>query len=457
MKAFLVGGTNSGSGKTTVTLGLLRAYARRGLRVQPYKVGPDYIDTGWHSAVTGVASRNLDVFMLSDNAIQRVFHHHAAKADLSIIEGVMGLFDGFGVDPLYCSSAGIAKQLGCPIILIVDGKAVSTSAAATVLGFKLFQPGVQIAGVILNRVNTDTHYAMLKQAIELHCQIPVLGRIPVMKEINLPSRHLGLVTAHEQANLDLQWDQLADVIETHIDLDRLAAIAELSDRAEQTSALIPDSLMGSGVGLTLALAEDEAFNFYYQDNLDLISATGVEIIRFSPLRDAVIPDCDMIYLGGGYPEIHAEILSQNTTMRASILQAHDRGVPIYAECGGLMYLGGSLTTASGDSYSMVGIFPGESKMTGSLKRFGYCQAKAEQPTLLAKTGDLIRGHEFHYSDFHADLPTVFRFSKERDGVEMSHWFGGYQSGNTLASYLHVHFLQNPTMLLHWFERARSVQ
>jgi cobyrinic acid a,c-diamide synthase len=457
MKAFLVGGTNSGSGKTTVTLGLLRAYARRGLRVQPYKVGPDYIDTGWHSAVTGVASRNLDAFMLPHDAIQRIFHHHAAKADLSIIEGVMGLFDGFGVDPLYCSSAGIAKQLDCPIILIVDGKAVSTSAAATVLGFKLFQPDVQIAGVILNRVNTDTHYAMLKQAIEQYCQIPVLGRVPVMNAIALPSRHLGLVTAHEQADLDLQWDQLADVIETHIDLDRLAAIAELSDRAEQTSALIPDSLMGSGVGLTLALAEDEAFNFYYQDNLDLISATGVEIIRFSPLRDAVIPDCDMIYLGGGYPEIHAEILSQNTTMRASILQAHDRGVPIYAECGGLMYLGGSLTTASGDSYSMVGIFPGESKMTGALKRFGYCQATAEQPTLLAKTGDVIRGHEFHYSDFHTDQPTVFRFAKERDGVEMNHWLGGYQVGNTLASYLHVHFLQNPAMLLHWFERARSVQ
>ena len=457
MKAFLVGGTNSGSGKTTVTLGLLRAYARRGIRVQPYKVGPDYIDTGWHSAVTGVASRNLDAFMLSHDAIQRIFHHHAGKADLSIIEGVMGLFDGFGVDPLYCSSAGIAKQLDCPIILIIDGKAVSTSAAATVLGFKLFQPEVQIAGVILNRVNTDTHYAMLKQAIEQYCQIPVLGRVPVMKEINLPSRHLGLVTAHEQANLDIQWDQLADVIETHIDLDRLAAIAELSDLPEPPPALIPDLLVGSGAGLTLALAEDEAFNFYYQDNLDLISATGVEIIRFSPLGDAVIPDCDMIYLGGGYPEIHAEILSQNTTMRASILQAHDRGVPIYAECGGLMYLGGSLTTASGDSYSMVGIFPGESKMTGSLKRFGYCQAKAEQPTLLAKTGDVIRGHEFHYSDFHADLPTVFRFSKERDGVEMSHWFGGYQSGNTLASYLHVHFLQNPAMLLHWFERARSVQ
>ncbi len=447
MKAFLVGGTSSGSGKTTITLGLLRAYARRGLRVQPYKVGPDYIDTGWHSKVTGVASRNLDAFMLPESAIQRLFQYHTAKADIAIIEGVMGLFDGFGVDPLYCSSAGMAKQLGCPVILIVDGKAVSTSAAATVLGFKLFEPSVQIAGVILNNVNTDTHFAMLKDAIELYCKIPVLGRVPVIKEINLPSRHLGLVTAHEEVEFDLKWDQLADAIEQHIDLDRLAEIAELPDLPEKPTSLAPDSLIGAGTGLTLALAEDEAFNFYYQDNLELLEAAGVEIIRFSPLRDVLVPACDMIYLGGGYPEIHAETLSNND----------QRGIPIYAECGGLMYLGGSLTTASGDSYPMVGIFPGQSKMTSSLKRFGYCQAKAEQRTLLAEADDVIRGHEFHYSDFETDVKTAFRFSKERDGVEMNHWFGGYQSGNTLASYLHVHFMQNPAMLLHWFETARTVK
>lgn len=457
MKAFLVGGTSSGSGKTTITLGLLRAYARRGLRVQPYKVGPDYIDTGWHTKVTGVASRNLDAFMLPESAIHHLFQYHTANADIAIIEGVMGLFDGFGVDPLYCSSAGMAKQLGCPVMLIVDGKAVSTSAAATVLGFKMFEPSVQIAGVILNNVNSETHFAMLKDAIELYCQIPVLGRVPVIKEINLPSRHLGLVTAHEQAEFDLKWDQLADAIEQHIDLDRLAEIAELPNQFIQPASLAPEALIGAGKGLKLALAEDEAFNFYYQDNLELLVAAGVELIRFSPLRDEVVPECDMIYLGGGYPEIHSESLSKNQSMLESIQQAHQKGIPIYAECGGLMYLGGSLTTASGDTYPMVGIFPGESKMTSSLKRFGYCQAKAEQPTLLAQTGDVIRGHEFHYSDFETEEKTAFRFSKERDGVEMTHWFGGYQSGNTLASYLHVHFLQNPAMLLHWFETARSVK
>ncbi len=455
MKAFLVGGTSSGSGKTTVTLGLLRAYARRGLRVQPYKVGPDYIDTGWHTQVTGVASRNLDAFMLPEAAIQRLFHYHTAKADIAIIEGVMGLFDGYGVDPLYCSSAGMAKQLGCPVILVVDGKAVSTSAAATVLGFKHFEPSVQLAGVILNNVNSDSHFELLKAAIERYCQIPVLGRVPVIKEINLPSRHLGLVTAHEQAALDMQWDKLADAIEQHIDLDKLAEIAELPVMAELPVSLAPDELSGAGAGLTLALAEDEAFNFYYPDNLDLLEAAGVNIVRFSPLRDAEVPACDLMYLGGGYPEIYAQTLSSNTAMLTSIRDAHQRGVAIYAECGGLMYLGGSLTTASGDSFPMAGIFPGESRMTSSLKRFGYCQAQAQQTTLLAAEGDVIRGHEFHYSDFFSDEPTVFRFSKERDGVEMTHWQGGYQSGNTLASYLHVHFGQNPAMLLNWFSRGRA--
>lgn len=263
--------------------------------------------------------------------------------------------------------------------------------------------------------------------------------------------------ASEQAELDLQWDKLADAIEQHLDLDKLAELAELPFRGEQTLTLAPDVLQGAGAGLTLALAEDEAFNFYYADNLELLEAAGVNIVRFSPLRDQRIPACDLIYLGGGYPEIHAQTLSSNTAMLASIRDAHQRDVAIYAECGGLMYLGESLTTASGDSFPMVGILPGKSRMTSSLKRFGYCQAQALQATLLAEKGDVLRGHEFHYSDFETTEPTAFRFSKERAGVEISHWPGGYQTGNTLASYLHVHFLQNPAMLLHWFARARAAK
>ena len=197
MKAFLIGGTGSGCGKTTLTLGLLRALTRRGLRVQPYKVGPDYIDTGWHSAVSGVASRNLDAFMLPQPTLNWLYNQHAQAADVAVIEGVMGLYDGYGTDPNYCSSAGMAKQIGCPVILVIDGKAVSTSAAATVMGFCHFDPAVRIAGVIVNRVNSETHYQLLKQAIETYTKIPVLGRMPTLPSVSLPERHLGLITAHE--------------------------------------------------------------------------------------------------------------------------------------------------------------------------------------------------------------------------------------------------------------------
>ncbi|MEG1655535.1 MAG: cobyrinate a,c-diamide synthase, partial [Hafnia sp.] len=227
MKAFLIGGTGSGCGKTTLTLGLLRALTRRGLQVQPYKVGPDYIDTGWHSAVSGVASRNLDAFMLPQPTLNWLYNQHAQAADVAVIEGVMGLYDGYGTDPNYCSSAGMAKQIGCPVILVIDGKAVSTSAAATVMGFCHFDPAVRIAGVIVNRVNSETHYQLLKQAIETYAKIPVIGRIPTLPSVSLPERHLGLITAHEQQDMDAIWDTLADSLEQHIDLDRLLSLSDV--------------------------------------------------------------------------------------------------------------------------------------------------------------------------------------------------------------------------------------
>ncbi|WP_279205102.1 cobyrinate a,c-diamide synthase [Obesumbacterium proteus] len=454
MKAFLIGGTGSGCGKTTLTLGLLRALTRRGLRVQPYKVGPDYIDTGWHSAVSGVASRNLDAFMLPQSTLNWLYNQHAQAADVAVIEGVMGLYDGYGTDPNYCSSAGIAKQIGCPVILVIDGKAVSTSAAATVMGFCHFDPAVRIAGVIVNRVNSETHYQLLKQAIETYTKIPVLGRIPTLPSVSLPERHLGLITAHEQQGMDALWDTLADSLEQHIDLDRLLALSDVKPAPNACAPALPAP--ESGRGLTLALADDEAFHFYYPDNLQLLEQLGINIVRFSPLRDAALPACQMVYIGGGYPELHGETLAKNSSMRQSLRDAHQRGVAIYAECGGLMYLGTTLKDQSGNTHAMTGIFPGESRMEGRLKRFGYCQATAMQDTLLAAKGETLRGHEFHYSDFHTDFPPVFQFEKQRDGVTQQRWQGGYQMGNTLASYLHLHFYQHPEMLSHWLKRGRAL-
>lgn len=453
--AFVIAGTSSGCGKTTVTLGLLRALMARHLRVQPFKIGPDYLDSGWHSAVSGVTSRNLDAFMLPTPTLNGLFNQQMQQADVAVIEGVMGLYDGYGTDPNYCSSAAMAKQLGCPVILLVDGKAVSTSIAATVMGFQRFDPSLNIAGVILNRVNSDSHYQLLAEAITRYCGLPVLGRVPVMVDVELPSRHLGLVPAQENLPQDERWQQLAKQLEETVNIDHLLALSHLNSLPQGYAPALPDAALADG--LTLALAEDEAFNFYYPDNLDMLEQAGVKIQRFSPLHDDAVPDCQMIWLGGGYPEVHAATLAANFKMHESLKQAHQRRIPLYAECGGLMYLGESLTDGEGETHAMCGVLPGHSQMGKRLTRFGYCEATARQDTLLASKGETLRGHEFHYSDFSCPLPAALDCCKWRDGVAISRWQGGFQHEATFASYLHVHFAQRPEMLNRWLKLARRSQ
>lgn len=452
-QAFVIAGTSSGCGKTTVTLGLLRALMLRGLRVKPFKIGPDYLDSGWHSAVTGIASRNLDAFMLPIPTLNGLFAKQMQQADVAVIEGVMGLYDGYGTDPNYCSSAAMAKQLGCPVILLVDGKAVSTSIAATVMGFQRFDPTLNIAGVILNRVNSDSHYQLLADAITRYCGIPVLGRVPVMADVALPARHLGLVPAQENAPQDECWQQLAQQLEKTVNIDHLLNLSRLNSLPPGEAPAIPDAALADG--LTLALAEDEAFNFYYPDNFELLEQAGVKIQRFSPLHDTKLPDCQMIWLGGGYPEVHGAKLAANIKMRESLQKAHQQRVPLYAECGGLMYLGESLTDGNDETYAMCGVLPGHSQMGKRLTRFGYCEATALHDTLLAKKGETLRGHEFHYSDFSGPLPAALDCCKWRDGVAISRWQGGFQHHATFASYLHVHFAQRPSLLNRWLALARN--
>jgi len=451
--AFLLAGTGSGCGKTTVTLGLLTVFKRRGLRVQPFKVGPDYLDTAWHSAVSGVASRNLDSFMLAEPTLNALFCEHVADCDVAVIEGVMGLFDGYGTDPDYCSSAALAKQLGVAVILLVDGKAVSTSIAATVMGFQHFDPQLPIAGVIVNRVNSDSHFQLLKHAIERYCALPVLGYVPTAPGVALPERHLGLVTARESVVEARPWHDFAGHLEQTLDIDQLLTLSQVTTLPAGQTPPLPNAV--AGAGLTLALAFDEAFNFYYPDNLDLLERAGVHIVRFSPLRERQLPECQMLWLGGGYPELHARALSENTPMLEAIRAAHRRGVAIYAECGGLMYLGTALRDADGDEWPMANVIPGLSVMGNKLTRFGYCEARATQQTLLAAAGETLRGHEFHYSDFTAQTAAVLDCHKTRDGEVLKRWQGGWQVGNTFASYLHLHFAQRPQMLNHWFVAARS--
>ncbi|CAH6636686.1 cobyrinate a,c-diamide synthase [Pseudocitrobacter vendiensis] len=453
--AFILAGTGSGCGKTTVTLGLLSLLKQRGWRVQPYKVGPDYLDTGWHTAVSGVASRNLDSFMLPAPVLNALFNEQMQQADIAVIEGVMGLYDGIGSDPNQCSTAAMAKQLGCPVILLVDGKAVSTSIAATVMGFQHFDPSLNIAGVIVNRVNSDSHFELLKTAIERYCALPVLGYVPSVAGVALPERHLGLVTARESVVTQQPWRDFADTLALTLDIDKLLTLSALEHDPQGEWPPLP--AVHDGENITLALADDEAFNFYYPDNIALIARAGINVVRFSPLHDNVLPECQMIWLGGGYPELHAKALAANQTMLAQLRAAHARGVAIYAECGGLMYLGSTLEDAQGEIHPMANIIPGHSKMGKRLTRFGYCEAQAREQTLLAAPGETLRGHEFHYSDFSPQTPAVLDCRKVRDGQTLQTWSGGWQVGNTFASYLHMHFAQHPMMLAHWLNAARSAR
>ncbi len=453
MKAILIAGVTSGSGKTSVTLGVMSALAKQ-YRIQPYKVGPDYVDPKFHTRIVGRQSRNLDSFLTPDPAtLQYLFSQQTADIDLGIVEGVMGLYDGLGVDKDSHSTASLAKALGLPVILVVDGHATSTSAAAIIKGFQDFDPDVRIAGVIVNNLRSDHHFDLIKTAIETYDQLPVLGYLPHDEMIALPSRQLGLVPDDELPKVDQKIQRLGQLIDDHVDLDQLVSLAAPVQPGRPLPFSIPH------VRLTLGIARDEAFNFYYSDNLALLKRAGVMIKFFSPLYDAALPEhVDALYFGGGYPEEFAAQLEANQSMRQAVKHFSEANRPIYAECGGLMYLGRSLRKADHD-YQMVGVFSGRSEMTPRLRRFGYCLASPIQETILGHQGAVIRGHEFHHSTYQAqndqELP-VLAMKKVVDGQVVSQWQGGFQIRNTFASYLHVHFYQDATLFTQFLRQMGGV-
>lgn len=444
MKKILIAGTHSGVGKTTVSLGLMKAITNRGKKVQPFKVGPDYIDPNYHKYVTGVDSRNLDAYMLDEEQIKYIFLKAANDKDISIIEGVMGLYDGLGSDINRCSTSAMAKVLKCPVILVVDAKATGASSAATVLGYKHMDKSVDIVGIIVNNVKNKSHYNLVKATVEKYCGIEVLGYLPPDEEVSISSRYLGLVQCQENEDLSKKVNRMAELIEEYVDVDRIMELSEsesITSSFEMKMFLEDVEVRNLARNKKIGVAYDEAFNFYYQDNLDLLRDIGAELVFFSPIRDEVLPDVDLLYIGGGYPEIYARQLESNRSMLESIRDFYDGNKPIYAECGGLMYLGSYLLNKDGDKFEMVGILDGYSQMTDKLKRFGYCLATAKKDNLISYEGQQLRGHEFHYSEFITGMDTVFDMKKTRSNGT-SEWSGGYSSKNLLASYLHVHFYNN---------------
>ncbi len=443
--AFIVAGTRSGCGKTTVTLALMAALAEQGMVVQPFKCGPDFIDPTLHRQVTGRVSRNLDVRMCGPAFVSSTFAAHAPEQGISIIEGVMGLFDG-GEG----SAARLASLLGLPVLLVVDVRSAAESVAAVVKGFETLDPRVQVAAVIFNRVGSGRHRQLIIKAVRHYCSTAIIGALPREAAITMPSRHLGLHMGPEMA---LDTTRLVSLVNDYLNLPCLLDLVRNYSAEQPGCSEAPALPRSPGRPVRLGVARDEAFCFYYQDNLDMLQQAGAELVFFSPLHDADLPPAlDGLYLGGGYPELHAAQLSGNVTMREQIRAFSRAGRPVYAECGGFMYLTRAITDTHGEAFAMVGVFPVRATMDKRLRRLGYRQVQMRADTLLGRTGELCYGHEFHYSTVEA-MPAAFHRAYDLDDNRCE----GYLVDQTLAGYIHLHWGKTPLAACYFVEAMRSAE
>jgi cobyrinic acid a,c-diamide synthase len=419
----------------------MAALVRRGLRVAPFKVGPDFIDPGHHGRITATPSRNLDGWMLPRDYNLAIFRRASSSADIAVVEGVMGLFDGYDGRSEAGSTAQMAKWLGLPVVLVVDARSMARSAAAVVQGFENFDPGLRFAGVVFNQLGSPRHLNFLREALQAAVRMPCLGGLPRDAAIAIPERHLGLVTREDHPLDDHGIGRLADLIEARLDLDRLIA-----GLPAVPAAGIPTAGEGaeSSPPARIGVARDNAFCFYYPDNLELLENCGARLHFFSPLRDQSLPpDLDGMYLGGGYPELFAASLAENESMRRQIRERSAAGMPIYAECGGFMYLCRELQDHQGRKFPMAGCFPFKTRMLPRLRALGYREVRLARATLIGAAGAVIRGHEFHYSEMTEEPPLaegIYRVAG-RDGIERT--AEGWVSHRTLGSYIHLHFGSAP--------------
>ncbi len=436
----LIAGASSGVGKTTVTTGVVGALRRRGLAVQPFKVGPDYIDPSYLTQVAGRPCRNLDGWMVPPAALAELYVRATAAADVAVVEGVMGLFDGHPGREGAGSSAQVAKLLGLPVLLVVDVGKLGQSAAAVALGYARLDPEVRVVGLVANNVGSPGHLRLVAAAVERATGLPMVGHLPRREELAIPERHLGLIPVAEGRTDESFFAHAVAQVEEAFDLAALLHLAEQAAPLDPVpTGLFPASRRPPVAAI--AVAQDEAFCFYYQDNLDLLAAWGAQLLPFSPLRDRSLPvGAQGLYFGGGFPELFAEQLAANGPMRESIRAAHVAGMPIYAECGGLMYLCRSLGDLAGGRHPAVGLVPAEAGMAGSRLTLSYVEARARCQTPLLAVGETARGHEFHRSRVEPSLDGPAAVYDVGDGRRE-----GYLDGNLLASYVHLHFASNPCL------------
>ncbi|MAQ13085.1 MAG: cobyrinate a,c-diamide synthase [Dehalococcoidia bacterium] len=448
----VIAGVRSGVGKTTIATGVMGALTRRGNKVQPFKAGPDYIDPSYHQIACGVPSRNLDTWLCDHSTVLELFQRASAGCDVSVVEGVMGVFDGHSSLTEEGSTAQLAKLLGAPVILIADAAKVARSVAAEILGFQKFDPDLNVAGVILNGVGSDRHLEFCKPQIEATTGLPVLGYLPRKEEFIQPERHLGLIPTVEGTVAQQWYDGVINQVEATMDVDAILKLAQSAKTPPASPTVYPEVALSSRA--TIAVAQDMAFNFYYQDSLDLLTAWGAEIAPFSPLEDEKLPaGASGIYLGGGFPELFASHLSDNKPMHQSIMEAVASGVPVYAECGGLMYLGKSLSDLEGVTHPMVGVIPAESAMSQSRLTLGYREVESCSDNPVLQVGQRVRGHEFHWSTL-AQQPgaeeSVYKVIDQENRPD------GFRTRNVWASYVHIHLGSRPGLAARFVETCIAV-
>ncbi len=448
----LIAGDRSSAGKTTISIGIMSVLRDMGYKVQPFKVGLDFIDPSYHTEVTGRHSRNLDGYLMTEDAVREVFSHAAEGADIAIIEGVRGLFEGLEATSDIGSTAQIAKILECPVILTINARSITRSTAALVSGYKSFDPEVNVVGVILNNIGSLRHGEKARKAIEIYTGTPVIGEIPRNDSMKISMRHLGLIPALEGrrrlADFDENMGRIKNIIKEGIDIDRFISLA----RSAQALIKPRESIFkpqANGNEIRIGVALDEAFNFYYRDNLELLELAGAELVYFSPVNDSALPEVDGVYIGGGYPELFTRELEDNVSMRESVKQASSEGMPIYAECGGLMYLTQEIKTdvsgsgnyhmaeMKGGTFRMAGAVPGRTLM-GHKRVVSYNVGGFVKDNVIGKAGATFIGHEFHHSEI-VDLPedTTFAIRLER-GTGIKGELDGILVKNTMAAYAHLH-------------------
>jgi cobyrinic acid a,c-diamide synthase len=455
----LISATGSGAGKTTASIALMGALRARGMRVAAFKCGPDYLDPTYHRRAAGAVSHNLDGWMMDRASVLATFVRAAEGADVAVIEGMMGLFDGATPTGDEGSSAQIAKWLAAPVLLVVDASGMARTVAAVAHGFSRFDPRLRLAGLICNRVGSRGHLDLLRAA---SADVPVLGGFPSEAHFVFPERHLGLLSADEKNVATPLFDAWADMAAQWLDLDAIVSIARSAPALDDVEAAeFWPQRATRAPRCRIGLAYDDAFHFYYEDNLRRLEASGAELVRFAPTREAQLPDVDGLYLGGGYPEARAAELSANRTMIDAIRGFARSGGPIYAECGGLMYLSDGIRTLEGRTWPMVGLVTGEAVMSERLQSLGYVEVETRGESIMGPAGMRMRGHQFRYSTL---APNPERM--ERVYAVRPRWgepfVEGYRAGSVLASYVHVHWASNPRAAegfvdscVAWRERQRK--